>query len=115
MNKTKEQIRVKKTDKLDQRKLTRIARKYGVSPLSVRELQLGFSEDIPEKAAELLIEEGYVTEVKTKPRSNNKRVKSLDNTKDTEPTLTSDNDSTKVVSPDRVENSDPVDNNEETV
>lgn len=78
MSKTKsDTVRVKKTDNLDQRKLNAIARKYGIPPISVRELQLGFTEDVPRAAAEKLERDGFVTVVKSKPRSPQTRADSL--------------------------------------
>lgn len=94
MSKTKKSatVRVVKTDKLDQIKLNRIARRYGITPISVRELQLGFPEDIPRIAAELLVSDGYVKRVQGKLRPMQERVDSL-TTKPEEAVITSeDND-----------------------
>ena len=73
----KSTVRVQKTELLDQRKLRPIARRYGISPLSVRELQLGFPEEILKRAADLLIADGLVTVVTIKLRSPQARVDSL--------------------------------------
>ena len=70
-------VRVEKTDKLNQMKLQRIARRYNITPISVREIQLGFPEDIPVAAADLLVKDGYVKRVKADIRSNQVRVDSL--------------------------------------
>lgn len=76
MSKTKT-VRVEKTDKLNQRKLNVIARRYGIPPISVRELQQGYPEEVPVIAAEQLERDGYVKRVKTKPRTAQERVDSL--------------------------------------
>ncbi len=82
MSKTKSDrtVRVIKTSKLDQRKLIGISRQYGIPPISVRELQLGFTEDIPTVAAEKLEADGFVERVTTKKRSPQERVDSLSTT-----------------------------------
>jgi hypothetical protein len=80
-------VRVQKTEQLDQRKLQRIARRFGIAPISVRELQLGYTEDVPEAAAKQLEEAGFVKRVKTKPRTQQDRVDSL-TTQHTEPVET---------------------------
>ena len=79
MNKSKTK-RVEKTDKLDQRKLVRIGRRYGVPPISIRELQLGHPEDLPIEVANLLIEDGFVKVVKTKKRIAQDRLNPLNKT-----------------------------------
>lgn len=76
MNKPKKTLTVVKTEKLNQRKLTRIANRYNISPASVRELQLGFTEEIPEQAAIKLIKKGFVTKSKDELRDQQSRVDS---------------------------------------
>lgn len=66
--KTDGMVRVVKTDQLHQRKLRKIARRYGVTPAEVRELQLGNSVDIHPKAAERMEQDGYVKRTRSKPR-----------------------------------------------
>jgi len=93
MNKSiKSTVRVEKTAKLNQVKLIRISRRYSIAPIDVRELQLGFSVDIPIGMAEELLKDGYVKRVKSRPRTLQKRIqipefeKNLDNTsEDTAP------------------------------
>ena len=90
MNKVKTK-RVKKTEKLDQRKLKRIANRYGITPISVRELQLGYPEELPVEAANRLIQDGFVKEVKTKLRTQSIRVKNL-TSEYNKPTITSEDE-----------------------
>lgn len=70
-------VRVEKTDKINQRKLSHVARRYNIPPISVREIQLGYPEDIPALAANMLIKDGLVKPVSTGIRSNQERVDSL--------------------------------------
>ena len=93
----KDTVRVQKTDKLNQRKLVRFARRYKVSPISVRELQLGHTEELPRAVAEKLEHAGYVTRVKSKPRDQQERVDDLQTTELNEPVETSDAEETVIV------------------
>jgi len=114
MNKVrKNMVRVKKTEKLDQVKLNRIARKYNISPLSVRELQLGFPEEIPVVAVEKLEKDGYVTRVKSKLRSPQERM-NPSTTKYIEPIVTSDDIEIETIKID-VDTIDSSQNNEEQI
>lgn len=70
-------IRVVKTSKFDQTQIGRIARRYDIPPLNVRELHLGYPEEIPRVAAEQLIAAGYARRVKTQLRSSQERKDSL--------------------------------------
>ena len=107
-------VRVIKTDTLNQNKLTRISRKFGVSPLSVRELQLGYSEEIPERAANQLIKAGYVKRTKEKTRPHQERVDSITTTVDKTPVLTTDDDGDTLNIPvDAGIDSDPSDEREQ--
>ena len=78
-------VRVKKTDKINQRKLSHVARRYNIPPISVREIQLGYPEDIPALAANMLIKDGLVQPVKTELRTNQERVDSLTAKEKTKP------------------------------
>lgn len=106
MSKTKS-VLVKKTDKLNQRKLNRIARQYGITPINVRELQLGYPEKIPVEAAELLIADGFVTKVKGSSRTAQEKVDALTTesvnsivtTEDSDIDAIDDNDSINTDSP----------------
>lgn len=98
-------VRIRKTEQLDQRKLLLIARRYGISPMSVRELQLGYSEDVPKQAAEKLIIAGYVTRVKTRPREMQERVDSL-TTRCNEAIETTENEEACSVETSTVDNAD---------
>ncbi len=53
-------VKVIKTRRLNQRKLQRMARKFAIAPIVVRELQLGYVEELDERAAAALIKAGYV-------------------------------------------------------
>ncbi len=108
----KSTIRVKKTRRLDQRKLKSIARRYGISPMSVRELQLGYPEEILRAAAERLIKAGYVTRVQSKLREQQIRVDTL-TTEDKEPVTTSDDIDTKTISVPKNETGDLQDEEEQ--
>jgi len=113
MAKTKKTtILVEKTDQLNQKKLLRIARRYGVSPMSLRELQLGYSEELPCAAANRLIKDGYVKCVKSKPRSSQQRVDSL-TTEYVETGVTSDDVEVKVIAPIEGVTSDPKEEKEQ--
>lgn len=85
----KDTVRVIKTQGLAQIKLVRIARKYGISAISVRELLLGHPEEIPRVVAEQLIAGGYVVRVNTKLRTQQERV-SVITSEDKSPTTTSE-------------------------
>lgn len=104
-------VRVEKTEKLDQRKLKVVANRYGIAPINVRELQLGFSEDIPRVAAELLEKDGFVKRVKSKPRPMQERVDSL-TTEHTEPIATVDDETVVTADGDDGTTSDPVEEEE---
>ncbi len=69
MNKTDETrtVNVVKTDQLNQQKLRRIARRYGLRRHVIRELQQGYSENVPRKAAEAMRKDGYVVFCDPKP------------------------------------------------
>ena len=65
-------IKVVKTDRLNQKKLRRIARRYHLAPIVIRELQLGYTEELEEHVALKMIEAGLVQKAKKKdddPRS----------------------------------------------
>ena len=88
MSKSKsETVRVVKTDNLNQRKLTRIARRYNVTPEDVRELQLGHSVDICPRAAEHMERDGFVKPTRSRPRPKPERLNKL-TTEDTTATVT---------------------------
>lgn len=53
-------VKITRTDRILQRKLTRMARRYAVSPLDLRELQLGETIEVCEKAAQLMAAAGLV-------------------------------------------------------
>jgi len=115
MNKPKStKITVVKTDKLNQRKLVRIARRFNISPMSVRELQLGFPETLSRAAAEALIIAGYVKKVKSKKevRNNTTRIKdySTNNTK----SIVAEDKNTVIINND-VENNDNTNNNKKEI
>lgn len=113
MSKTeKSTVRVKKTRKLNQRKLRSIARRYNISPMSVRELQLGFPEEIPRAAAERLIKAGYVTCAQSKLRVQQVRIDAL-TTENKETVTTSDDIDTKIISVPENETSDLQDEEEQ--
>jgi hypothetical protein len=63
-----------KTDKLNQQKLSHMARRYGVPPISVRELQLGYPEELPVSMVVDLERDGYVTRTKNKLRTMQEKV-----------------------------------------
>ena len=104
MNKVKTK-RVEKTDKLNQRKLKRIANHYGIPPISVRELQLGFPEDLPVEAANRLIKDGFVKSAKTKLRTKDIRVKNL-TPEFNKPTITSEDKKVFNIDNDKIEDID---------
>lgn len=76
-NPKSETVKVQKTSRLNQRKLNRVARRYNITPICVREIQLGFVQELPLEAAELLKADGYVTFVTTEPRPYQEQVDSL--------------------------------------
>lgn len=53
-------VKVAKTKKLDQRKLLRISRKYGLQAIQIRELQRGEIVELDERQAGLLKQAGFV-------------------------------------------------------
>ena len=85
----KDTVRVIKIQGLAQVKLVRIARKYGISAISVRELLLGHPEEIPRVVAEQLIADGYVVQVNSKLRTQQERI-SVITSEDKSPTTTSE-------------------------
>ncbi|MFA7286916.1 MAG: hypothetical protein WC052_04635 [Patescibacteria group bacterium] len=109
----KTMVRVIKTDQLNQRKLKMIANRYGISPISVRELQLGFVEEIPRVAADRLETDGYVVRTKDKPRVAQARVDSL-TTDPMEPVETAEDTNVQSVSTEALMTGDP-DNDEEHI
>lgn len=73
-------IKVVKTDRLDQKKLRRVARRYHLAPIVIRELQLGYTEELEEHVALKMIEAGLVQKAKKKkdgdPRNMQEKVAS---------------------------------------
>lgn len=63
-NKTEKKI--VKTDKIDGMKISRICRKYNVSPLDMRDLQLGYVVSVSKTAADELIENSLAKQTKEK-------------------------------------------------
>ena len=63
-NKTEKKI--VKTDKIDGMKISRICRKYNVSPLDMRDLQLGYVISISKTAADELMKNGLAKVTKEK-------------------------------------------------
>lgn len=62
----KTEKKIVKTDKIDGMKISRICRKYNVSPLDMRDLQLGYAVLVSRKAADELIENGLAASTKEK-------------------------------------------------
>ena len=89
-------IRVIKTDRLNRKKLKRVARRYGVAPIAVRELQLGYVEELPESVALKMIEAGLVQRAKKKkdgdPREMQDKVNVITPTEETVTTDDPDSD-----------------------
>ena len=88
--KKEDTVRVIKTQNLVQRKLVRIARRYGIVPIDVYELLNGYSIDVPCEAADQLEALGYVKRVKTKPRPLQKRENCFTPVEQPEPIVTSE-------------------------
>lgn len=109
MNKPKT-VKVVKTNKLNQQKLVKIARRYNIPPISVRELQLGFTEAIPEAAANKLIEDGFVKKSKARKRTEQEKVDNFTVDK-TNIVTVDDTDNTTLNNENKINN---IDNNEET-
>jgi len=82
-------LKVEKTDRLDQQKPSRMQREYGVSPISIKELQLGHIEELPDAIVYRLERDGYVKRIRVKPRLQQKRADVL-TTENTESVITID-------------------------
>jgi hypothetical protein len=82
--------RIVKTGKADQRRVKRLARRFGVAPIDIRELQGGFVVELPAPVAEKMIGAGFAKSAKKKPRSQQERVNGINtaDTADTEVTNT---------------------------
>ncbi len=70
-------VQVLKTSAINQRKLVAVARRYGISPLDVRELQLGFAIEVSESVAQQLVDGGLAKISKKKVRSMQDKVDAL--------------------------------------
>ena len=66
MSSKKTEKKIVKTDKIDGMKISRICRKYNVSPLDMRDLQLGYVISISKFAADELIENELAKHTKEK-------------------------------------------------
>ena len=79
-------MRVIKTgNSIKQLKLNALNRRFDIAPISARELQLGFPEELPTNMAQELIDAGYVKKVTTEMRTQQERVDAL-STQNTEQT-----------------------------
>jgi len=120
-------IKVVKTDRLNQKKLQRIARRYHLAPIVIRELQLGYTEELEEHVALKMIQAGLVQKAKKKddgPRSMQDKVASrivlAEDTvtvDDPDDTVTAENEPIGIQTADRIDDEtddadddDPVDN-----
>ena len=66
MSSKKTEKKITKTDKIDGMKISRICRKFNVSPLDMRDLQMGYVVSMSKTAADELIENGLAKQTKEK-------------------------------------------------